>query len=502
MSEKVKEKARTVTAGLFALSRLLQASPSHSASRSILERKPSSIVIVAVVGFIISIVSLSSVYIGEDLSQLGSAEFFLENTVPPMYWIGLILLASPILLVTQLRDDRRIPRYVLLISILLMTCMRAILPVTISKPYVTDVRTYISWMEAWLREGIQLAPAYLTKEELLYYYPNTHPVSFILSYSFLKMGLPIDFFFKWAPFGIYAVDLYLVYLVSKEINGGHAELAALSAFLAALSSMAQVFTLWYSPHLLGSALFLLCLYLVLRMAETKGRRMRMLILWATTSIGILLLILTHALSTVYFVATLSGLFLVEWVLKVVRIGGRVPRISALWPMYTVIGWYVCSTVLYRPKVEEWVIGVYNALKGNLISGEYHAVTFTNFFGMGLIDQISFIIYPSLVLGLAMYGLMQTKGRKLADPVIVKTLGLISLLSALFVFGLAESGLTYPLRVIELTSILCCPLAAKALSELLSSDRSKIVKLCVGVGILAVVLLSTHWMFRGIQKLIY
>jgi hypothetical protein len=356
-------------------------------------------------------------------------------------------------------------------------------------------------MEAWLRDGIQLTPAHMSKTALLYYYPNTHPVSFVLAYSFLKIGVPIDFFFKWAPFAIYAIDLSLIYLVSKEINGGYAKLAALSAFLAAPSSMAQVIILWYSPHLLGSALFLLCLYLFLRISEMRETRMRLLIYYAAISISTLLLVSTHALATLYFIAVAGGWFLLGWVLKVVRRGGTGARISGLWPMYTFVVWFIYANVLYRQRFEDWITGVYVALTG-APTYEFRAVTLTNFFGMGPIDMISFLIYPSLVSGLVIYGIMQTKGRKLADPVLVKTLASIVLLGILFAFGLGARGLTYPLRIIELISLLCCPLAGKALGELLSSDRPKIVNLCVGIVILVVVLLSTHWMFRGVQRLLY
>jgi len=471
------------------------------ASRLVFMRELPSIAVVAVVGFVIAIASLKSVYMGENLSQLNAAQFFLENTVPLTYWIGLALLVSSVLLVKSSWDDRRIPGYVLLSSILLMTCMRAIVPLTVSKPFDIDVHDYIDWMEAWLREGIQLVPGHLIKTPLLYYYPNTHPVAFLVAYFFLKMGVPIDFFFKWAPFAIYAIDLCLVYLVSREINGGYAELAALSAFLAAPSSMAQVITLFYSPHLLGSALLLLCLYLFLRMSEMRGRRMQMLILCVTTFIGVLLLVLTHALDTLYFIATVSGLVLLGWVLKVNRRGGVAVNFSAMWPIYAVAAWFVCANVLYRQKFEGWVTSVYQALMGQFLHG-YHAVNLTNLLGMGSIDQFSFLSYPSLVLGLAMYGIVQTKGRKLADPILLKTLGSIGLLGALFAFGLAARGVTYPLRIIELICILCCPLAAKALAGLLSPDRPRIVRSFAGLALVAVVLLSTHWMFRAIQRWVY
>ena len=466
-----------------------------------LRRLPDTAVLV-VLGFVIAIASLKSVYMGENLSQLSAAQFFLENTVPVTYWIGLALLASSVLLLKPFRDDGRIPGYVLLCSILLMTCMRAILPLTVSRPFDIDVSDYISWMQAWLSEGIQLVPGRLIKTPLLYYYPNTNPVSFLFAYLFLKIGVPIDFFFKWAPFAIYAIDLCLVYFVSKEITGGSAELAALSTFLVASSSMAQLITLWYSPHLLGSALFLLSFWLFLRISEMKRRQTHLLIYCAAAFISIALLVLTHALTTLYFIVALSGLLLLVWVLKVFRRGGITARISVLWPMYTACVWYICASLLYRQKFADWVISLYRALAG-YARPEFRAVTWMNFLGMGsIIDQLAFACYPILVLGLATYGLMQTKGRKLADPVLVKTLGPVGALGALFVFGLAASGLTYPLRLIELITILCCPLAAKALAELLSSDRSRTVKLCVAVGILVVVLLSTHWMFRGIQRIMF
>lgn len=473
-----------------------------SGSRLVFMRRLPGNAVLAVMGFVIAIASLKSVYMGENLSQLSAAQFFLENTVPVTYWIGLALLASSVLLLKPFRDDKRIPGYVLLCSILLMTCMRAILPLTVSKPFDIDVNDYISWMQAWLSEGIQLVPGHLIKTPLLYYYPDTNPVPFLLAYFFLKIGVPIDFFFKWAPFAIYAIDLCLVYLVSKEITGGSAELAALSTFLAASSSMAQLITLWYSPHLLGSGLFLLSFLLFLRISESKGRQTHLPIYYAAGFISIALLVLTHSLTTLYFIAALSGLLLLVWVLKVFRRGGITARISVVWPMYTVCVWYVCASLLYREKFADWVISLYRALAGHA-RPEFRAVTWVNFLGMGsIVDQLAFASYPILVLGLATYGFMQTKGRKLADPVLVKTLGPVGALGALFVFGLTASGLSYPLRLIELIMILCCPLAAKALAELLSSDRSTTVRLCVVVGILVVVLLSTHWMFRGIQRIMF
>ena len=135
-------------------------------------------------GFLLAMISTSRIHIGENYTEMPLHEYYLEEIMPWSYWLGLVLMIiSSFLLILHLTD--KITRlYFILSSILIMVTMRAILPLTMSRPYSADGYFYVYWLKIWLTEGIQLVPGPSIATPLLWYYPHTHPIAFLVAYLF------------------------------------------------------------------------------------------------------------------------------------------------------------------------------------------------------------------------------------------------------------------------------------------------------------------------------
>lgn len=201
------------------------------------------------------------------------------------------------------------------------------------------------------------------------------------------------------------------------------------------------------------------------------------------------------MSTLYLIIALTGLVLMGKFLKRDGHAQRTLRISIFWPVYTFVVWLIYAGIAYPDKLYDWIRNIVLALSGNPLHA-YQSVGFGNFLSMPITDQISFVCYPLLILGLVAYGLLKPTKNETND-LATTTLGLNSLLIGLLVVGLVTSGITYPIRMIELMCILSSPLAANSLIELLSSTKKK--RLIVAMAMIAIVCLNTHWLFRIIQR---
>lgn len=457
---------------------------------------------IGILGFLIAFFSLNSVYIGENFSDIGLEEFFLESTVPITFWIGLILITISLLCLVNLLESKVVRLYFLFLCASLVLCMRGTLYFTVSKPFAYDVvNQYIPWMKVWLTEGILLAPSPSINTPLIYYYPNHHPLAFLVAYAFLRIGVPIDFFFKWATIALYVIDVYLVYLIAKEIDPSDAKLGGMSAFLFSVSSASTFFTIWYCPQLFGSAFFLLSILLIIRFSKMRKRNLHMFSTFALTLIAIFLLIVTHHISTLCLIITLAGVNFTEKFLAIFGHKQEEFRISKIWPLYTFAVWFAHASITYPHKLYDWVINVALALRG-MAQHAYQSVGPINLLNMPTLDQASFICYPILIGGLTIYGIFGLSRKYLTTKnIAIITFGLNSLLFSLFILGFVTRGLTYPIRIMEVILALSCPLAAKVFMQLFWKSTSRKTKLIIGVIMIMVVFFNTHWLFRIIQRTI-
>ena len=454
--------------------------------------------IVNILAFVVAVTSLRSVYIGDEFNDIPTDEFFLEKTLPTAFWLALVLQVSSILFLIILPEQRMWSTCILISCIFLAVSMRGILSFTMSKPYAYDViKYYVPWMKVWLDEGVQLIPGPSIDTPLLYYYPNTHPLSFIIAYVFLRMDVPLDFFFIWSPLAIYAIEICLVYYISMELSCPGKKFGAMSAFLFASSTSSQFLTIWYSPQLVGSLFFLVSLLLCLKCSRVRKGNFRVVIAYAVTCATIFLLVITHHLSSAILILVLAGSFLATIFLKRYGRMQGTCRISAFWALYTCAVWYVYASIVYPYKIHDWIINLSLALLG-MPQHAYQAVALNNFLWMPLIDQISFISFPILIHVFAAYELLKSaKGTSSNLPPV--TIGTNGSLFGLLVLGLVIRGITYPFRIFEVMYIFNSPLAAKSLIELFLTGRSWKKNLVLVAVMTLVIFINTHWLFRIVQR---
>jgi hypothetical protein len=377
--------------------------------------------IISLTGLLLAVVPLSQVHVATDFTELPLGEFFLEQIAPISFWVGIAMIVSSAFL--SLKSDRTSRTYFIFSSIVLAIAMRAVLPLVMSKPYSIDVFHYIYWMKAWLIEGFQFTPGPSITTALLSYYPNTHPIAFMIAYAFVKGGVPMNTFFAWAPSIVYVVDAILVFLVSRAIGFKPME-ATISTFLMpALSSFGEVITQWYCPQLMGSAAFLLSMYLVIKVSKsayapaepasfehkngaletpiTKGRNHHVY-LQILTMASILILIFTHHLSTLYFIIALLGFFLTQRLLKWLRFSGPKLHVSPFWMIYTSATWGLVAYFIYPQRLFYWIdtarTYLLQFISGTVRGlGDIHGVSSSYWLRLPVLDKISSSSYAISVL---------------------------------------------------------------------------------------------------------
>ncbi len=496
--------------------------------------------IISLTGLLLVVVPLSHVHVATDFTELPLGEFFLEQITPISFWVGTAMIVSSAFL--SLKSDRISRTYFIFSSIVLVIAMRAVLPLVMSKPYSIDVFHYIYWMKVWVREGFQFTPGPSITTALLSYYPNTHPVAFLIAYAFVKGGVPMNTFFAWAPSIVYAVDAILVFLVSRAIGFKPME-ATISTFLMpALTSFGEVITQWYCPQLMGSAAFLLSMYLVIKVSKsayapaepasfehkngaletsiTKGRNhhVRLQIL---TMVSILILIFTHHLSTLYFIIVLLGFFLTQRLLKWLRFSGPKLHVSPFWMIYTSATWGLVAYFIYPQRLFYWIDTARTYLL-QFISGTargvgaVHGVSFSYWLNLPVLDKISSSSYAISVLVLCVIQVvvlskvdvkgsgfrmaLKKLGRSLFNDEFNSTiLGFVSGLSVFLVVGLLLGGFGYPLRMISFIMFFLIMIGAQPLARIFEGRASKRLKIVVVVVMILLVFMSAHWIFRAFQR---
>lgn len=496
--------------------------------------------IISLTGFLLVVVPLSQVHVAIDFTDLPLGEFFLEQITPISFWVGIAIIVSSAFL--SLKSDRTSRTYFIFSSIALVIAIRAVLPLVMSKPYSIDVFDYIYWMKAWLTKGFQFTPGPSITTSLLAYYPHTHPISFLIAYAFVKGGVPINTFFTWAPSIVYAVDAILMFLLSRAIGFKPIEATVSTFLMPAATSFGEVITQWYCPQLVGSAAFLLSIYMVIKVSKseyapvkpaslehrngaletsiTKGRnhhvRLQML-----TMLSILILIFTHHLSTLYFIIVLLGFFLTQRLLKWLRFSGPKLHVSPFWMIYTSATWGLVAYFIYPERLFYWIDTARTYLSQFMSGtargvGDIHGVSLSYWLKLPVVDKISSTSYAISVLVLcaiqvAVLSKVDAKGggfrmalkrlgRSLFNDELNSTiLGFVSGLFVFFVVGLLLGGFAYPLRMISFIMFFLIMIAAQPLARTFEGRASKRLKIMIVVVMILLVFISAHWIFRTFQR---
>lgn len=295
-------------------------------------KNPSFLVLIQILTFTIALTSLLTV----EVNEMGSGDFWVNQIIPLPYWIGLIVLVSlGVLMIPHLEEKRF--RYALVsTAILVIITVRMAFPIIFTSipSYEPDTSSYMNAVSTWINSGLNLGVSGL--------YQHDFPLSFLIAYFFIKLGVSIDTFWRAAPFAVYIFDLLLIYLIIKELAPDRPKLAPISVFLFSFSSLGAWVSVHYCPDLVGSLFFLLCLYLTIKFNTARK--------WTFNNLSILivctvLLVLAHHLSTLYFIASVIGLAVASQFFKTKPLGEPIGLF--LIGIFTYTFWFVYGNLMYN-----------------------------------------------------------------------------------------------------------------------------------------------------------
>lgn len=446
------------------------------------------IVLIVIFGFAVAVIPLTTI----KFSVMGKGSFFFESATPFSYWIGLLtILGALIYYLPRLKGSRSIGLFIFS-SIMLMVLIRCVFPIIFKNivVYEPDASNYLTVVNTWLRSSFDLGVSGN--------YQHDYPLSFIIAYSFGKFGAPTELFFRFAPFAIYALDIILVYLIITQLTS-KPKVGAVGVFLFSISPLNYWLAVHFCPDLLGSLFFLFSLYLVIRVAQSKNLKPINVL---PLLVSIFLLILSHHLSTLYFIVTMAGLAFTAWYFKSPFKGKA--RYFTLIGVYTAALWLTYGAFMY-PQF----FNIYNYFwrTGSAVTLAFQASLFENF---------CFVVYPVFIFALALLYINEAIGLKnvinrLKSPTtlidrskIVAELPLVMQYSFGYVFiiplfftALAIPSIFAP-RVLEVLLIGVYPLAAISLTKLTSEPISRRRMILLFVIISIIVLLGTHRYYSQIQ----
>jgi hypothetical protein len=464
-----------------------------------LRESPFLFAVIGIVGFCISVVALTTLHIGSDFSEVPVDGFFFLQNIPFAYWLGICLLVLSILYVGCLNKGWK---WSVILSGLLIISMRIVLNVGLTNSLnfdsiVRDVPNMISWLD----HGIFF---------IQNYYSQMFPLSYLIAYTFTSAGIPVNIFYEWAAIPIYLIDAYLVFIIaSLLVNKNQASLAVFLFALISLTVEGGILTQFYNPQLIGSMFYLLSLYLTLRLVKTN------VISWKGVSIAcisIFLMILSHHLTVVYFILTISGVWLISKT-RLSLFSSLNFKIFPFLTIFTSIAWVAYSLVMYPEIFLSWISDARNIILLGHKFVDINSVSLGAFLNQPLFDMITFVAVPLFIGGLFLIYLGREwrsraiHSNKLSsilnifnDQLAFLTIGMIWILGFIFLIGLIFNGLLYPIRNIEFILSLLAPIGAISLLDLLSHRSIKVRILIILLAII-VTFLSIYWTYHIFQRTI-
>jgi hypothetical protein len=224
-------------------------------------RHPLFMLAVVIAAFLVAFTSVLS---EPKVQQMSSDPFFIFQIIPVSYWIGLSVIVCTLFFMIPHLKEKRFRVLFVFSSILLVICFRMVFPIVFNTipAYEPDAVHYMNIVNSWVTSGINFG--------MQGNYQYNFPMCFLVAFAFIKLGVPLDTFFRVAPFFIYALDIIFLYLVVEEVmpeNKKKSAIPVLSVFLFSFSSLGYWVTVHYCPDLFGSLMFFWCLYLGVRFAK-------------------------------------------------------------------------------------------------------------------------------------------------------------------------------------------------------------------------------------------
>lgn len=447
--------------------------------------------VVGIIAFTLAYVSLT----GVKISTMGSGEFFIENITPLGYWIGIMVLMTIATIAgNHFSKKRSFLILFIILSALLLVSVRMVFSEIFTDPiaYEPDVAMYENIVRSWTTTRIDFG----TQGN----YQHDFPLSFLIAYVFVKLGVPLDVFFKWAPVFICIVDFFLVYLILNKIDPQNKTCVATAVFIFAFSSMSYWIPVHYCPESMGALFYLLSLYLTISFAKKGTWSFRTT---APVFLSIFFLILSHHLNTLYFVFTLMGFavsirFFSKDSYGVFRGKEIVPFIAAV---FTYSLWFIYGNSVYPSFFN---FQKYFSFQGS-ISGDVATST--------IFDQITSFIYPLFVSSLFLYAVVKSMEiRKPSDILsifaklkdaqnklgsfLVYSCGFFFIVT-LFAIGIVVSAVE-PFRLLEITLMGMLPVSSQGLISLRGNpSRKKEILLLFVLNLILIT--SVHRYYRRIQR---
>jgi hypothetical protein len=444
---------------------------------------------VVLVGFAFAYISLTPIKIVE----MQSGEFFIEKVTPLAYWIGVAAIAVATFLTIRFLKNDRARLLFLLSSILLLISVRMVFPlIFLDVPsFEPDAAIYINVVNSWMSTGVNFG--------IEGNYQHDYPLSFILAYVFTKIGVPVETFFRFAPFFIYAINLILVYLLISKVSSDRINGAA-AAFLLSISSLGYWITVHYSPDLVGTMLYFLSFYLVYRFVKKGEANIKSLL---PVLVSIMMLILSHHLSTLYFIVTLFGLAFSTWFLK------SPLKTKYLWflllPVFSYTLWFVYGSFVY-PSFFHFYAYIHGFTSPSSLAIQ-----------ASFLDNVSFWIYPLFVIGLFLLDFSKLFEIEHVSDIVSLPKRFWKLRSSqtevpetlsysfgfIFIAFLFAGGFilpaSFPLRVLEVLLIGVYPFSSQSFVKFASGNSSKKRTVLMLILFLIITIMDIHRYYRQIQR---
>jgi hypothetical protein len=448
---------------------------------------------VVIVAFLVAFLSVAP----KRIVTMGSSPFFIFQAIPIPYWIALCVIVCALFFMIPHLKEKHFQIAFIFSSILLIFCFRMAFPIefTTVPAYEPDAASYMTIVNSWVKNGVDFG--------VQGNYQHNFPMSFLVAYSFVKLGVPLDTFFRIAPFAIYAIDILFLYLIVKEVmpeDKKKSVIPLVSVFLFSFLSLGYWVTVHYSPDIFGSMMFFVCLYLAVRFAKAEG--------WSAKSampvfVSIFILILSHHLSTLYLVVTFFGLALSVWFFKPAQFKKGFLAFLIL-AIFTYTAWFVFGEIAYPS-----FFNIYSYLSGFANVAQQSG-------SAGFLTNVSFAVYPAFIL--ILYAVEFLKILNIRDPksvimnirqkireiqtressnsLLAFSMG-FGLIFVLFIVGLPLPVL-FGTRILEVLFIGLYPFAGQTLINLTDGKSSR-KKALILVILLIVVLISNYRYYTQIQR---
>lgn len=457
-----------------------------------------TVLFLVILGFFISFFSISS----NSIIEMGKDPLFIFQVIPVTYWLGLSIIVSTLFFMIPHLNENRFNIAFVFSSIILILCFRMIFPLifTTVSAFEGDAVHYITVVSAWVRDGVDFGVENT--------YQHDYPLSYLIAYFFIKLGIPLEIFYRLAPFVIYALNILFLYLIIDQVapeNKKKSAIPALSVFLFSFSSLGYWVPVHYCPELLGSLMFLVSLYFSVKFAKIESWNLKSAI---PAFLSIFCLILTHHLCIIYLIFTLFGFMLSFWFFKP-QYFKRATSSFATLGVFTYTAWFSYGHLLYPIffNVYSYFSGFHNVARQASQADWYANLTFV------IYPLFIFILFFKEFLNIVNIGNISIRNlisflKKIREKLCAiqtkesNNLTFVFSMSFIIVCVLFIAGFAVPVlfgtRILEVLLIGLYPLASQTLLSI-SDGKSRRRKLIILLILLIIIIASNYRYYSQIQR---